>query len=610
MKNLFKLIQLVGPYKKAVGLNLFFNVLGMVFSLFSFAMIIPLLRVLFNTNAAQFSEVISKYENPTSLSQGGILEYINYLMATIVVDHGKYYVLVTVCVTLIVVVFFKNLSAYLSSVFLSLALHAVSRDLRSRLHDKVLYLQLSFFSDEKKGDLMSRFTTDVKEVELSLLASINAAFKSPFYIIGYVITLFVINVKLSFFIIVFLPISGLVIALIGKGLKNKAKQGQENAGNLLSSVEESLTGLRIIKGFNAETRTQERFEEKNNSLYWIMIKFYRRMDLASPSSEFLGIVSTAGVLLFGGELVFSGELEPDLFIGYLVLFSQLISPFKGISRAIYEASRGVAALSRIQEITDEKVDIVDKENAIAATTFNDKVEYNNVSFKYEKEYVLKNVNFTLSKGKSIALVGQSGSGKSTLADLLPRFYDIEEGEILLDGNNVKDVTLKSLRDQLGIVTQQSILFNDTVFNNIAFGVESTTEEDVIQAAKIANAHEFIEHLENGYQTNIGDSGGKLSGGQRQRLSIARAVLKNPPILILDEATSALDTESERLVQDALNNLMKNRTSLVIAHRLSTIQHCDEILVMEKGEVKERGNHVELIAQNGVYKRLTEMQNFH
>jgi len=610
LKNLFRLIQLVGPYKKAVGLNLFFNVLGMAFSLFSFAMIIPLLRVLFNTNTEQFTEIISKYEATNSVSQEGVLEYINYLMATLVVDHGKYYVLVSICIALVIVVFFKNLFSYLSSVFLSIALHAVSRDLRSKLHDKVLHLELSFFSNEKKGDIISRFSTDVKDIELSLLASLNAAFKNPFYIIGYIITLFVINAKLSIFIIVFLPLSGLIIALIGKGLKKNAKKGQENAGNLLSSVEEALTGQRIIKGFNAEERTRVRFEEKNNALYKVMIRFYRRMDLASPSSEFLGIVSTTGVLLFGGNLVFSGELEPDLFIGYLVLFSQLISPFKAISKAIYEASRGVAALARIKEIIDEKVGIEDKEGAIIAQPFSDKVIYKNVSFKYEKEYVLKNVSFTLSSGKTIALVGQSGSGKSTLADLLPRFYDISEGEIVLDGNNIKDLSLISLRDQLGIVTQQSILFNDTVFNNIAFGVESATLEEVIHAAKIANAHEFIEQLEKGYDTNIGDSGGKLSGGQKQRLSIARAVLKNPPILILDEATSALDTESERLVQDALNKLMKNRTSLVIAHRLSTIQHADEILVMERGEVKERGNHAELIAQNGVYKRLTEMQNFH
>jgi len=610
LKNLIKLITLVGDYKKAVGLNLFFNLFGMVFSLFSFAMVIPLLRILFNTNAEQFAETISKYEGAVGVSQEGMLEYINYLMATLVVEHGKYFVLVAICISLIIVVFFKNLFSYLSSVFLSIALHAVSRDLRSKLHDKVLHLQLSFFTDERKGDIISRFSTDVKDVELALLAGLNAAFKNPFYIIGYIIALFVINAKLSIFIIVFLPLSGLVIALIGRGLKKKAKQGQENAGNLLSSVEESLTGQRIIKGFNAEERTRNRFEDKNNNLYSIMIKFYRRMDLASPSSEFLGIVSTTGVLLFGGNLVFSGELEPDLFIGYLVLFSQLISPFKAISKAIYEASRGIAALNRIKEITDEEVSIVDQTNALEVTSFNDKVSYNNVSFKYQKEYVLKNVSFDLLSGKTIALVGQSGSGKSTLADLLPRFYDLEEGEIQLDGNNIKDISLKNLRDKLGIVTQQSILFNDTVFNNIAFGVEKATEDEVVRAAKIANAHEFVEKLENGYQTNIGDSGGKLSGGQRQRLSIARAILKNPPILILDEATSALDTESERLVQDALTNLMKNRTSLVIAHRLSTIQHADEILVMEKGEVIERGNHSELIGQNGVYKKLTEMQNFH
>ena len=401
MKNLIKLITLVRDYKKAVGLNLLFNLLGMMFSLFSFAMVIPLLRVLFNTNEEQFSETISKYEGAVGVSQEGMLEYINYVMATLVVEHGKYYVLVAICVSLIIVVFFKNLFSYLSSVFLSIALHAVSRDLRSKLHDKVLHLQLSFFSDEKKGDIMSRFSTDVKDVELALLAGLNAAFKNPFYIIGYIIALFVINAKLSVFIIIFLPLSGMVIALIGKGLKKKAKQGQENAGNLLSSVEESLTGQRIIKGFNAEERTRNRFEDKNNNLYRIMIKFYRRMDLASPSSEFLGIVSTTGVLLFGGNLVFSGELEPDLFIGYLVLFSQLISPFKAISKAIYEASRGVAAFNRIKEITDEEVSIVDQSHALELTSFIDRVSYRNVSFKYQKEYVLKDVNFDLLSGKPL-----------------------------------------------------------------------------------------------------------------------------------------------------------------------------------------------------------------
>jgi ABC-type multidrug transport system fused ATPase/permease subunit len=470
-------------------------------------------------------------------------------------------------------------------------------------------LQLSYFSEEKKGDLLSRFTTDVREIELALLASVNAAFKEPFYILGYIITLFVINIKLSIFIIVFLPVSGTIISLVGRGLRKRARDGQQQVGELLSSAEESLSGLKIIRGFNAEEKVQQKFEDKSNLLRKLMIRVFRRVDIASPASEFLGIVATSGVLLYGGHLVFSDQLEPDLFIGYLVLFSQLINPFKSISKAIYEANRGNAALNRIEEITKAEVSIKDKENAIAISDFSDSVHYKNVCFKYEHEYVLKQVDLEIKKGQTIALVGQSGSGKSTLADLLPRFHDIQEGEILIDGVNIKNVTLKSLRDQLGIVTQQSILFNDTVFNNIAFGVPNATKEQVIEAAKIANAHEFIEQLDKGYETNIGDGGGKLSGGQRQRLSIARAVLKNPPLLILDEATSALDTESEKLVQDALNKLMENRTSLVIAHRLSTIQHADRIIVMHEGKIVEEGNHQELIAAGGVYKRLTELQSF-
>lgn len=609
MKNIITLLKLASPFKGLIGLNLLFNLLGMFFALFSFAMVIPLLNILFTTDSNQFAEILKTHNETISFSKDGILDYANYMMASLVVENGKYYTLVVICIALIGVVFFKNLFSYLSSVFLSMALHGVSMTLRNDIYRRVIHLQLSFFSNEKKGDLLSRFTSDIREIELAFMASVNGFFKEPFYIIGYIITLFVINAKLSLFIIIFLPLSGLIIGLIGKGLKRKAKEGQQQSGKLLSIMEETLSGLRIIKGFNAEKKAIANFEEKNYSLYQLMVRIFRRVDIASPSSEFLGIVSTACVLLFGGNMVFTNELQPDLFIGYLVLFSQLISPFKSTSKAIYEANRGVAALSRIEDITKAEVTIKDQKFAEDLDEFSSELEYRNVSFKYENEYVLKNVNFTLQKGKSIALVGQSGSGKSTLADLLPRFYDIDEGEILIDGNNVKDITLFSLRDQLGIVTQQSILFNDTVFNNIAFGVECASEEDVIHAAKIANAHEFIVQLEKGYETNIGDSGNKLSGGQKQRLSIARAVLKNPPILILDEATSALDTESERLVQDALNKLMENRTSLVIAHRLSTIQHVDEILVMQKGEVVERGNHSELISQNGVYKKLIDMQSF-
>lgn len=607
MKNVIQLLKLTGPFKGSVILNLIFNVLGMLFSLFSFAMVVPLLKILFTTNQEDFIKIASKHDNISQSTD--VMDYANYFMANMVLDNGKYYTLVAICIILIVVVFFKNLFTFLSAVFLNRVIYGVSRSMRKAIYHKILHLQLSFFSDEKKGDLMSRFTSDVREIELSIASSIRGAFKDPFYLIGYILALFYINASLSIFILIFLPISGAVIAFIGNGLKRKSKQGQQQGGILLSVLEETLSGLRIIKAFNAEDKVERSYEEKNNHLYRLFIRIYKRVDVASPISEFLGIVSTSVVLLYGGNMVINGTLEPDLFIGYIILFSQLISPAKSISKAIYESNRGIAALQRINEILEADTTIKDASNAVSIESFNKEIAYENVSFKYENEYVLKNVSFKVENGKTIALVGQSGSGKSTLADLLPRFYDIEEGQITLDGKPIKDITLKSLRDKLGIVTQQSILFNDTVFNNIAFGKPDATIEEVIQAAKIANAHEFIEQLEHAYETNIGDGGGKLSGGQKQRLSIARAVLKNPPILILDEATSALDTESEKLVQDALNKLMQNRTSLVIAHRLSTIQHSDEIIVMQKGEIVERGTHQELIAQNGVYKKLTDMQSF-
>lgn len=607
MKNVLEILRLLFHYKKWVALNVLFNFLGMLFSIFSFAMMIPLLRILFKSQ----DELTEMTANAQQLeySKTGLSDYIDHLMANAVIDYGQEQVLVFICIIMIGMFLLKNLCIYLSSLCLSKALHSVSNRLRKEMHERILGLNLSFFSDEKKGDLISRFTADVREVEFSILASVDAAFKQPFYLIGTIIALFIISVKLSIFILIFLPVAGGIIALVGKSLKRNARAGQEEMGNMVSSVEETLTGIKVLKAFNAEKRASRSFDEKNDNIRNLMIRIFRVVDIASPLGEVLGIAATSGVLLYGGNMVFQDGFEPDFFIYYLAMFSQLITPFKVISKASFEANRGKAALNRIREITDATIQIADSPNAIALNEFQQEIAFENVSFKYETEWVLKNINLKIEKGKTVALVGQSGSGKSTMADLVPRFYDVVEGAITVDGTDIRNVRMQDLRGLLGMVTQQSILFNDTVFNNIALGVPDATEDQVREAAKIANAHEFIEQLENGYHTNIGDGGGKLSGGQKQRISIARAVLKNPPILILDEATSALDTESEKLVQDALNNLMQHRTSLVIAHRLSTIQHANEIVVMNEGEIVERGTHQQLIERNGTYKKLIDMQSF-
>lgn len=607
MKNVISIIKLLLPYRKWVAGNITFNFLGMLFSVFSFAMVIPLLRILFSDDAALAE--LAEQSVTFNYSEAGVSDWLNYYMASAVVDYGKTNVLIGICIALVGMVLLKNLCLYISSLFLSYSVHTVSKDLRNKMYSKIVSLDLSYYSDERKGDILSRFTADIKDVEFSVLASVDAIFKQPFYVIGYTVSIFLINVKLSLFILIFLPVAGGIIAILNKNLKRNARAGQEEIGNMVSNVEETLGGAKVIKAFGAEKKVETKFVEHNSKIRNLMVKIFRVVDIASPSSEVLGVAATAGVLYYGGHLVFNGELEADFLLGYLVLFSQLINPFKIISKATFEATRGSTALNRIHEITDAEVKVRDAANPIDVKTLEKEVSFNDVSFKYEEDLVLRNVDFTIPKGSTVALVGQSGSGKSTLADLLPRFYDVVYGAIKIDGTDVRDIKKTSLRSMMGIVTQQSILFNDTVFNNIAFGVDSATYEEVINAAKVANAHDFIMQLPNGYETNIGDGGGKLSGGQKQRISIARAVLSDPQILILDEATSALDTESEKLVQDALNNLMKSRTSLVIAHRLSTIQHADEIIVMHKGEIIERGTHQSLIDANGTYKKLTEMQSF-
>lgn len=607
MKNLLRIAKITLQFKKTLLLNLLFNILGMVFSLFSFAMIIPLLRVIFN---AEESIQALANENPGEFvwTKESIVDHFNYLLSNYAIMEGRYQTLIMICVFLVSMVFLKNLFTFLSTFFLSDLIQSSVLDFRNRLFKKVLYLPMSFYTEERKGDLLSRFSVDLKEIELSVKATTNAIFKDPFYIVGYFLTLFVISYKLTLFIIIFLPIAGFVISRISSGLKKRSKLGQENVGNMLSMTEESLYGLRIIKSFNAQQFILERFKAQSGYLYRLMLGVNRRVFMASPVSEFLGVVATAGVLLYGGRLVLGNEILPDVFIGYLILFSQLISPFKSISKAIYDSSQGIAALNRVDAVLNEEEKIVDSPNALEKLSFKNEISFENIHFKYDEQEILNNISFQIPHGETVALVGHSGAGKTTLADLLIRLHDVSSGQITIDGHNIKNINSSALRGLMGMVSQESILFNDNVYNNIAFGDKDINEEKVIEAAKMANAHEFIIALENGYKTIIGDGGNKLSGGQKQRISIARALYKNPQILILDEATSSLDTASEKAVQQALDRLMQNRTSLVIAHRLSTIKNAQKIIVLDKGKIVEMGSHDELIKQNNFYKRFIDLQS--
>ena len=608
MKNLIRIAKIILQFKRTLFLNLGFNILGMVFSIFSFAMIIPLLRIIFNSSTEVFEKTISSYNGNFNWSKDGVLSYINYYLAKYAINEGRYSTLILICIFLVVMVFLKNMFTFLSTFFLSDLVQSSVKKLRERMYQKILVLPMSFFSDERKGNLLSTFSADLKEIELAIKATTNAIFKDPLYVVGYFATLFIISFKLTFFIVLFLPVAGIIISKISNGLKKRSKQGQENLGDILSLTEETLFGLRIIKSFNAQSFMNTKFEGKSNSLYSLMLGINRRVYLASPISEFLGVLATSGVLLYGGNLVLNDFIQPDVFIGYLILFSQLISPFKSISKAIYDSSQGIAALERIEKITLQ--DQLIKNNPInpEPVIFSNEISFNNVSFKYNQEQVLDNISFKIKKGETVAIVGHSGAGKSTIADLLIRFYDVVSGEINIDNLNVKEINLSQLRNLMGVVTQDSILFNDSVVNNIAFGVEIDNSR-VLESAKMANADEFIQNLDKKYETFIGDTGNKLSGGEKQRLSIARAIYKNPEILVLDEATSSLDTKSEKAVQEALNRLMKNRTSLVIAHRLSTIQNADKIIVLDSGKIVEMGNHKELVSKNSFYKKFIDMQSF-
>ncbi|MGF1585443.1 MAG: ABC transporter ATP-binding protein [Bacteroidales bacterium] len=605
MKNIGKILQFLLPYWQKGALNISFNLLSAVFAVSSVAIAIPFLGILFQNKP----EIESAGEFQYTVDS--LLEHFNYYISNMITTQGPTRALIFLSLLIIMMSFFKTFFHFLGMYYLAPIRNGVVRDIRDQIYDKVMVLPLSYFSETRKGDVIARMTGDVQEIETSVVSSLEMLFRDPIQVIIYLSALFYMSTSLTLFVLILLPISGFIIGRLGRTLKQTSMKGQKKMGVLLSIIEETLGGLRIIKAFNAENKMRERFRGTNELYTRIMVRMQRRRSLATPLSEFLGTIVMIIIMVYGASLVLAetGDLNSEDFIGYLVLFYLIIAPSKSFSGAMYNIQKGLASVDRVQEVLNAENNIKDRPDAIALSDFSGSIEYKNVFFRYDHFEVLKDINLKIEKGKTIALVGQSGSGKSTMADLLPRFYDIEQGEILIDGISVKDYKIKDLRGLMGNVNQDPILFNDSFYNNIAFGVENTTEEEVMAAARVANAHDFIMSTKHGYFTRIGDRGSKLSGGQRQRISIARAVLKNPPIMILDEATSALDTESERLVQDALFKLMKNRTSLVIAHRLSTIQFADEICVMHEGKIVERGKHGFLLDLNGYYRKLHDMQLF-
>ncbi len=605
MKQFKRIFKYLAGYKGNIGLYFLFVILSIVFSMVSLAMLAPFLQLLFK----QTELVLEKPE--WSLSAAAILENLKYFISKIITEtNGTEKALAFICGIIIVSVLFKNVFLYLSYRVLTPMRNGVMTRLRADLYDKILKLPVGFFTEQRKGDLISRMSNDANEVEWSVMMALEALIKEPLTISVYLALMVFISPKLSLFLLVFLPVTMFIIGRVSRSLKKQSTRAQEKNGLVLSILDETLGGMRVIKAFTAEKLLGKRFHKTNVELNEIRNRINFRRDMASPLSEFMGVMVLSGVLWFGGRLVLgnnAGGLSPNGFITYILFFTQVINPSKALSSAYYNTKRGSAAIERIEEIIEAPVVIEEKENAVLIPSFEKSIEFKNVSFAYNDTVVLNNINLILEKGKTVALVGSSGSGKSTLADLVPRFHDVSSGEILVDGINIKDYSINSLRQLMGIVTQEPILFNDTIASNIALGKPEASEDEIESAAKIANAHHFIIQKENGYNENIGDRGSKLSGGERQRVTIARAVLKNPPILILDEATSSLDTESERLVQDAINHLMKDRTSLVIAHRLSTVRHADEILVLQNGVIVERGTHDELVIKNGFYKRLVDMQ---
>ncbi|TRX66021.1 ABC transporter ATP-binding protein [Carboxylicivirga sp. M1479] len=604
MKDFFKVLRIyLPPYKTKLVLTFLFNLLGALFIVFSMAAMIPMLQVILEDDKEVTSLMAWAFDKDT------IFNNIYYYITLVKQQYGPGATLLYLGFFGIVATMLKTGFAYLASYTMVGIRNGVTRDIRTTIYNKMIELPLGFYSNERKGDMMARSTADVQEVEASVMSSLDMFLKNPIIIIVVLSSMFVVSFELTLFVLVVLPIAGFIIGRIGKSLKKTSREGQTKLGHILGIIEESLSGLRIIKAFNAEKRMDNRFNNEVESYRRTMNKLQRRRHLAHPTSEFLGTIVFVIIVWYGGSLILNKDSSLDMatFLMYLGMFYQIINPAKAFSQAAYSIQKGMAAYERIDEVLSANLDIKEHDGSQAMKTFNNKVEYRNISFAYEDKKVLNNVSLTIPQGKTIALVGQSGSGKTTFVDLLPRFYDVQEGGIYIDDVNIKDLKLYDLRELMGNVNQEAILFNDTIYNNITFGVDNATEEEVLHAAKVANAHDFITATEDGYQTAIGDRGSKLSGGQRQRLSIARAILKNPPILILDEATSALDTESERLVQDALENLMKNRTSLVIAHRLSTVRNADMICVFNEGEIVETGTHDELVAKNGIYNKLHSMQ---
>jgi len=543
-----------------------------------------------------------------SFSASSLLDSIKYILGLLIDQHGASYALGAICFIIIVSIFLKNLFYYLGYRVLAPLRNGVLTKMRADLYSKILILPLGFFTEQRKGDLMSRMSNDVNEIEWSVMSTLEGIFRDPLTILVFLLTLVFLSPALSLFLVVLLPLAGFIIGRVSRSLKKTSNDAQEQSGVLLSILDETLGGLRVIKAFNAEKLLQTKFFKTNNFLNHLRNKIMFRRDMASPMSEMLGVLVLCCILYFGGQMVLNQKiLQPEGFIAYIAIFTQIINPAKSLSTAFYNAQRGSAAIMRVEEILNADIVIKEPANPEPISRFNQSIEFKNVQFSYEGVDVLHHINLRINKGKTVALVGSSGAGKSTLADLIPRFHDVTGGELLVDGIDIKNYSLHALRDLMSIVTQEPVLFNDTIAANIALGTPEATMEQIEKAAQVANAHPFIIQKENGYETNIGDRGSKLSGGERQRITIARAVLKNPPILILDEATSSLDTESERLVQDAINNMMKNRTCVVIAHRLSTIRHADEIIVLQKGSIVERGTHEELVGQNGFYKKLVNMQ---
>ena len=601
-----KILRFAQPYRNYGYLNIFFNILYALFSALSFAALIPMLDVLFKPGNKVTVEPV--YQGVSKLKDY-LQDYINFRVNEYSAgDDMKGLVLV---ISLVLALFLlKNIFNYLAMYFITFLRNGVLKDIRNRLYGKIVDLPLSYFSEKRKGDVIARISTDVLEIQHSFLSILELIVREPLTILFTILVMFGISAKLTIFVFVFIPIAGMIISRIGKSLKRKSERVQREQGEFLSIVEETLGGLRVIKAFNAESRFHKTFKNSTDRFYRFSNSLLNRQNLASPTGEFLGILVIGVLLWFGGQMVLVDKsLDASSFIAYMGLAYNILTPAKAISKASYGVKKGNAAAERVLEILETENPIKDLEDALEKTDFNTGIELRDVSFKYEDDYVLKNFNLKVEKGKTVALVGQSGSGKSTLANLVARFYDVNQGEVTIDGTNIRNITKKSLRSLMGLVTQDSILFNDSVRNNISLAKEDASLDEIVAAAKVANAHDFIMELPHGYDTNIGDSGNKLSGGQKQRLSIARAVLKNPPIMVLDEATSALDTESERLVQDALENMMKDRTSIVIAHRLSTIQNADTIVVINKGEIVEQGTHEELMRSKKGYKKLVEMQNF-